>query len=102
MELLRSSATEFSGCFPGSVQGTMDTFRHDSWQLLLAKPALAFRASLFLRSALRMKSTAETKFDTRISIGIGSIDVVAKTRISDSRGIAFTISGKGLDGMKRQ
>lgn len=100
MELLRTSATLFERCFPGTLCGSMDTFRHDSWQLLLSKPEQAFRAALFLRSALKMESDATTKYDTRISIGIGTVEYIATERISDSRGLSFTLSGRGIDTMK--
>ena len=100
MELLRTSAVLFERCFSGTVYGNMDTFRHDSWQLLLNKPEQAFRTALFLRSALKMESDATTKFDTRISIGIGTVEYIAPERISDSRGSAFTLSGRGIDTMK--
>jgi hypothetical protein len=100
MELLRTSATLFEKCFSGTVYGNMDTFRHDSWQLLLNKPEQTFRAALFLRSALKMESDAVTKYDTRISIGIGTVEYIAAERISDSRGTAFTLSGRGVDTMK--
>jgi hypothetical protein len=100
MELLRTSASIFERCFPGTICGAMDTFRHDSWQLLLNKPEQAFRAVLFLRSALKMESDATTKYDTRISIGIGTVEHIAIERISDSRGPSFTLSGKGIDTMK--
>ena len=99
---LRLAANDFNSAFPGAVHGEMDTFRHDSWQLLLDNPVLAFRAALFLRCVLRMKSSASIKYDTRISIGIGPVEYVAEQRISDSRGPAFTLSGKGLDGMKHE
>lgn len=100
MELLRNSATLFEQCFPGTLYGKMDTFRHDSWQLLLIKPEQAFRAALFLRTALKMESDATTKYDSRISIGIGTVDSIAEERISDSRGPSFTLSGRGVESMK--
>ncbi|NTU53213.1 MAG: hypothetical protein HGA97_05835 [Chlorobiaceae bacterium] len=100
MQELKSASTVFNATFPGAVHGEMDTFRHDSWQLLLDKPMLAFRAALFLRCVLKMNSSANIKYDTRVSIGIGGVESVVENRISDSRGTAFTISGKGLDGMK--
>lgn len=100
MQELKSASTLFNTAFPGAVHGVMDTFRHDSWQLLLDKPEHAFRMALFLRCVLKMNSSASIKYDTRVSIGIGKVDFVAENRISDSRGTAFTISGKGLDVMK--
>lgn len=102
MERLKKMAVEFSEQHQEAIVGRMDTFRHDSWQLLLGKPALALRAALFLRAALKMESDVRTKYDTRISIGIGNVESVSKSRISDSRGPAFTHSGKGLDAMDGQ
>lgn len=99
MERLKKMAIEFAEQHPEAIVGRMDTFRHDSWQLLLEQPALALRAAVFLRAALKMGSDAKTKYDTRISIGIGKVESISKTRISGSRGPAFTHSGKGLDAM---
>ena len=99
MERLKKTAAEFAQQVPNSIIGRMDTFRHDSWQLLVEQPALSIRIALFLRTALKMASDAHTKFDTRISIGIGKVELISKRRISDSRGPAFTNSGKGLDAM---
>lgn len=102
MDELRAAATEFGRLHPGSVVGEADTFRHDSWQLLLRNPELAFRAAVFLRVSLRVLSEGSDKYDTRVSIGVGGVESVSKGRISDSRGEAFALSGKGLDGMKKQ
>ena len=100
MYLLKTSVSLFGAAFPESVYGNMDTFRHDSWQLLMNTPLHALRAALFLRSALKMESDATAKYDTRISIGIGTFEYIAEERISDSRGPSFTLSGKGVDTMK--
>ena len=100
MEWLRKAALEFTEIYPKSMVGQLDTFRHDSWQMLMSQPKLAFRAACFLRASLRQHSDREQKFDTRISIGIGRVETIAQGRISDSRGAAFTASGKGLDAMK--
>jgi hypothetical protein len=102
MEHLKKTAGEFGQQHAESIVGRMDTFRHDSWQLLLETPALALRAAVFLRTALKLESDAKIKYDTRISIGIGRVEMISKRRISDSRGPAFTCSGKGLDAMDGQ
>ena len=94
---LRRVAGEIGQQHPAAVVGRIDTFRHDSWQLLLGQPALAFRIAVLMRAALKMESDADTKYDTRVSIGIGRVELISKRRISDSRGPAFTDSGKGLD-----
>lgn len=99
MAALRRAGDDFAALHPGAVVGRMDTFRHDSWQILLQQPELAVRAALFFRTILKLESDAEAKYDTRVSIGIGPVELVSARRISDSRGPAFTRSGKGLDAM---
>lgn len=99
MEILKTTAEAFAVQHPDAVIGRMDTFRHDSWQLLLEQPVFAFRAAIFFRAALKRASDADTKYDTRVSIGIGAVEWISKQRVSDSRGPAFTLSGKGLDAM---
>jgi hypothetical protein len=102
MAWLREYSLEFACDHPGAVVGRISTFRHDSWQLLLSQPQLALTAAVFLRAALKMHSDAKTKYDSRISIGTGSAEFINKEDVSDSRGDAFTISGKGLDGIGKQ
>ncbi|WP_294344721.1 hypothetical protein [Prosthecochloris sp.] len=100
MAWLKASVSIVNTFALGSVYGSMDTFRHDSWQLLLNRPETALRAALFFRTVLRMNSDADTKYDTRIAIGIGEVEYIDSTNISNSRGPAFTLSGKLLDSMK--
>jgi hypothetical protein len=101
MERLRQLAKNFGSVYSDSTVGQLDTFRHDSWQWLLAKPELALRAAIFIRAGLRSHSVGRIKFDTRIAIGTGTIETIAEHRISDSRGTAFARSGKTLDIMKK-
>jgi len=100
MARIRELAKEFESVHQGATIGQVDTFRHDSWQWLLSKPCLSLRAAVFMRAGLRVLSDGKTKFDTRVAIGIGTADSISKRRISDSRGPAFTHSGKILDSMK--
>lgn len=79
----------------GLVIGNADFFRGDAWQLALSNPALALRASVYLRAELRAYSDA----DSRISIGIGPANKISQRRISLSTGIAFELSGRRLDHM---
>lgn len=101
MERLRQLAQEFEAVYPKSTHGQLDTFRHDSWQWLLTKPELALRAAVFMRTGLRSLSDRHVKFDTRVAIGTGTVETIVEHRISDSRGSAFTRSGKALDAMKK-
>jgi hypothetical protein len=101
MQWLREASGEFATLYPGSIEGVMDTFRHDSWQVLLRQPSMCLRVALYFRTAIKLHSDKKTSFDTRISIGLGEVESIAEARISDSRGRAFTISGKNLDTMTR-
>lgn len=102
IQQLKRAVTDFEKTFQGTIQGELDSFRHDSWQFLMKRPALAIRATIFLRASVKMQSDATTSYDTRIGIGIGTVDSISRRRISDSRGMAFTLSGKALDGMNGQ
>lgn len=102
IERLKESAVQFEKTYRGTVQGTLDSFRHDSWQLLLKNPMRAVRAAIFLRTSLKLQSDPEIKYETRIAIGIGPVETISKRRVSDSRGAAFTLSGKSLDAMKEE
>jgi hypothetical protein len=73
-------------------------FRGDGWQCLAPEPALALRAALFLRAAIRRLGR---DFDTRISVGFGSGDVPA-AGLAAADGTAFRAAGNGLDMMARQ
>lgn len=77
------------------LRGEPEFFRGDAWQMLLSDPRWALRAAIYLRAVLRAQDLA----DTRIAIGIGSVDSVSRTRVSLSRGQAFTLSGHALDEM---
>ena len=99
MDFIKDGAAEFAELRPGAMIGKVDTFRFDGWQLLLGEPGLALQAALFLRSVLKMESDSRTKFDTRISVGIGPVESIIKEKVSNSRGPAFTVSGKALDSM---
>lgn len=77
------------------VQGDIDFFRGDSWQLLLAEPRWALRSAIYLRAAVLDLGHA----DTRVSIGIGPVRQLSESRTSLSSGEAFERSGRGLDGM---
>ncbi len=69
-----------------------ERFRGDGWQLLLDHPAHALRACLFARAAVRRASDAG---ETRIGVGIGGATLGAT--LAASSGIAFELSGRGLE-----
>ena len=95
-QLVLSSVAELNDWLPKNkiVYGDPEIFRGDQWQALLAQPKFAFRAVLWVRAKLIAMG-----FDTRISVGIGSVDRISKSNISMSDGDAFLWSGHGLDNM---
>jgi len=94
---LASATHEVSSWGRGAVHGP-DIFRGDSWQVALTDSALALRAAVYLRAALR---ALEERPDTRIAIGIGGVEAIDKAEVSRSVGEAFTLSGRALDDMNR-
>ena len=80
-----------------NVHGEIDVFRGDSWQVLLSNPVHSLRVALLFRAGLISEG-----IDTRVSIGIGTVDHVPEGRISSGVGEAFTRSGGGLDRLGRR
>lgn len=98
--VLRRASRELQIHFRDSVPLGVDVFRGDSWQLVVSKPARAVRIALFIRaycvSQMKVRSV-----DTRLAIGIGSIDYLPSRAASSGDGEAFRRSGQGLDKMAR-
>jgi hypothetical protein len=92
MSLLRRLAEEFEETHPESVVGQPEVFRGDSWQLVLQRPALALTAAVFIRAGFKAGD-----FDTRVGIGLGTVERLNTERISQSVGPAFVRSGQALD-----
>ena len=74
-----------------------EIFRGDSWQLLVSPSRYALRLACFIRAGLRSRSLA----DTRIGIGLGDVEMHGD-RPGQSDGIAFRLSGRALDGLKKE
>ncbi len=77
----------------------VDIFRGDSWQLLVARPEKALNAALYFRAFL-MAKMAPKRVDTRLAIGVGSVDFVPGDRVSKGDGEAFRLSGRALETLK--
>lgn len=83
--------------FHGIMSHDVAVFRGDSWQALIDDPVLSFRAAMFLRAYIR--SAGGKNPDTRMAIGIGTIDYVPPGQVSAGDGEAFRRSGKLLEKM---
>lgn len=86
--------------FPEAVSHPIDIFRGDSWQVLVLEPSRALRIALYMRARLR-GSFPDARVDTRVAIGMGTVDFVPETDISGGDGEAFRLSGGALDEMGR-
>lgn len=74
----------------GLVKGELEFFRGDGWQLLLTDPSMALRVAIILRASL----LAQGLSDTRVAVGLGSIDeTTSEGKVSLSMGQAFALSG---------
>ena len=81
---------------------TMELFRGDSFQIVVAKPEKSLEIASMIRAGLKSYTPADstTVWDARIAIGIGTIDYQGD-RIVTSDGEAFKLSGRGLDTMEK-
>jgi hypothetical protein len=91
------AANELKHWKRGFLVGTPEFFRGDAWQILLAKPEWSLRAAIFLRAWLLSSGLA----DTRVVIGMGTVDRINIDKITLSTGQAFTSSGHMLDDLSQ-
>lgn len=75
-----------------------EVFRGDSWQCLCDPLHEVFKRAILLRAYLLGKY----EIDTRVSIGIGSVESLNLDNISLSQGEAFEMSGLGLTKMPNE
>jgi hypothetical protein len=96
-DALLGAADEVKQWKRGLLKGGLDFFRGDAWQMLLSDPKWALRAAVFLRASLLVEDLC----DTRLVIGLGTVEKVNTRRISQSVGQAFMLSGQELDGLTK-
>lgn len=83
---------------------SFEMYRGDSFQCLIDQPKLALRMALLIRTYLQSRVTVGKKVlrsDARIAIGIGTANSMAST-LAESEGEAFRLSGRLLDGLKKE
>lgn len=77
----------------------VDVFAGDSWQMLIRSPQPALRVGLCMRALIK-SSERLPKADTRLAIGIGTVDFVDDHSASEGQGEAFGLSGEALDSLQ--
>ncbi len=81
----------------------MEIFRGDSFQLLVDKPEMAIMLAILLRAGFRHHTISKKEgiWDTKVSVGIGTVDFISNEIIT-SDGEAFQYSGRQFDKMGKQ
>ena len=94
--LVKQGSGRLQELFPETMPEPVEVYRGDAWQMLLVRPAAAFRAGLWFRAFIRARA-ALRKIDVRMAIGVGPVDYVPEGRVSAGDGTAFRLSGKLLE-----
>jgi len=95
-DILISSSKRVVERFTDLVPMKPEIFRGDGWQFVVTDPSKALRVGLFFRASIRA-SMRQKRIDTRISIGIGTIDFLPRNNVSGGDGEAFRLSGEALE-----
>jgi hypothetical protein len=98
MAALAEATLRFDRWWPAATQARFTRYRGDGWHFVLADPARALKACIYLAARLR---AADTGLATRVSIGIGAVTRLGSADLGDAAGPAFELSGQGLDRMRR-
>lgn len=105
LSTLKSSFRSIEDYFPGLVRAPFEIHRGDSFQGVLSGPEKALHAALIIRAGLRWGLETQKRhevLDTRIVIGIGSINFLPAGRGTEGDGEAFHLSGKVLERTKKK
>jgi hypothetical protein len=92
MGALRGAADGIAGWHPPPRDARFTRFRGDGWQIALHHPRFSLRAAVVLQASL-----VALGLESRISIGIGPAENLGTADLADAAGMAFELSGKGLD-----
>ncbi|MCX5909670.1 MAG: hypothetical protein NTY64_21475, partial [Deltaproteobacteria bacterium] len=98
--IMKEGSKAIRRAFKGSIPLDVDIFRGDSWQVLVSDIAVSLQVGLFLRAHLRA-AMGTGKFDTRMAIGVGTVDFVPDDRVSKGDGQAYRHSGNALEQMTK-
>jgi hypothetical protein len=78
-----------------------EIYRGDEFQVLLPDPGDSVLAAILIRAAIISLSPSKKQmWDARVAIGIGKIETLL-SKVTESSGEAFVLSGRGLDGFAK-
>jgi len=98
-QVMKAVASEVYEFFRGAVPLMPDIFSGDSWQILVSSPETALDVALFYRAGIRA-GMAPLRVDTRVSMGLGSVEFMPEERVSQGDGEAYRLSGRALKEIK--
>ncbi len=93
--VMKEGSKALRKAFKKAVPMNVDIFRGDSWQMLVSDPSKSLRLGLFYRAYIKSRMEL-SKVDTRMVIGVGTIDFIPRTKVSEGDGEAYRNSGKVL------
>lgn len=82
--------------FPDHLPYDIDIFRGDSFQFFIADYEKSIKIVISFILYAKYKG-----INTKIGLGIGRIDYLSKSKISESNGEAFLLSGTALENLKK-
>ncbi len=94
-KVMKEGSKALRKTFNKDIPMNVDIFRGDSWQMLVSDPSKSLRLGLFYRAYIKAHMQL-SKVDTRMVIGVGSIDFIPGTKVSEGDGGAYRNSGKML------
>jgi len=95
-KVMKEGSKALLKAFKKYVSMSVDIFRGDSWQMLVSDPSKSLRLGLFYRAYIKSRMEL-SKVDTRMAIGVGTIDFIPGTNVSEGDGEAYRNSGKMLE-----
>lgn len=100
-DAIKSAYADCAEAFVDALEGmpAVDVFAGDSWQVLVKSPAPALRVGLCMRALIKANDDLP-EADTRLAIGIGTVEFIDERSASEGQGEAFTLSGEALDSLQ--
>lgn len=98
--IMQKGSVELRKVFGKTVPLDVDIFRGDGWQIVIYDPKISLRVGLFYRAFIKAYM-ASIKVDTRMAIGVGTIDFIPGDKVSEGDGEAYRNSGKILEDISK-
>lgn len=99
-EVMSSASEQVMTTFAEGIPFPPSRFRGDGWQLAVTVPHLSLRIGLFFRGLI-LAGMQAGRVDTRVAIGLGTVDFLPSATISSGDGEAFRLSGEALETLPR-